>query len=111
MQLEKDYRLVPKPLGIMFKELVVYAQAKGNPFTRSEAFELATLLLMRRNAISRLLFYAAHIKYKNLNDELTPKQFTDLCARINLTSEEMISIEAERKKHGSWGTLLRWWSS
>ena len=88
----------------------MYAQAKGNPFTRSEAIELATLLLMRRNAISRLLFDAAHIKYKNLNDELTPKQFTDLCARINLTSEEMISIEAERKKHGSWGTLLRWWS-
>ena len=105
-----NYPLVPKPLALMFKELVVDAQVKGNPFTRSEAFDLATLLLMRRNAISRLLFDAAHIKYKNLNDELTPKQFTDLCARINLTSEEMISIEAERKKHGSWGTLLRWWS-
>ena len=68
-QLEKDYRLVPKPLGIMFKELVVYAQAKGNPFTRSEAIELATLLL-RRNAMSQLLF------------ELKLNQITDLCTRI-----------------------------
>ena len=62
MQLEKDYRLV-------LKELVVYAQAKGNPFTRSEAFELATLLL-RRNAMSQLLF------------ELKLNQITDLCTRI-----------------------------
>ena len=61
---------MPKPLGIMFKELVVYAQAKGNPFTRSEAIELATLLLLRRNAMSQLLF------------ELKLNQITDLCTRI-----------------------------